>query len=287
MEKNILILGSEGMLGNTVYLYLTKTFAGSIFGTSRKKTNSKGFYYLEVKSVEKDFNQIIKKICHIEYVINCIGVLKNSSLDELFFVNTDFPKKLSKLSKKYNFKLIHVSTDAVFSENAGTVTESDIPNPSDQYGESKLLGEPNSSNSISFRTSIIGFHPSGNRGILEWVLNNKSKSIPGYANQKWSGCTTLQFAKLCEDIIVNNKFSTLREISPVFHFVPIGPITKYELINEFLKASHLKKSPQKKEGNVISRTLQSLYFDYSENKKYTNNIKRALEELIAFEKKII
>lgn len=283
MKKNILVLGSGGMLGHTVYNYLSKKFEDQVFGTDRTITKDPNIFVLKAEHIDWDLDAISQKVPDIEYVINCIGALRTGEGDNMFYINSEFPKKLAKLCEKYKIKLIHVSTDAVFDPLSGTVTEKDTPNPTDDYGKSKLMGEPKRKSCITFRTSIIGLDPKNHKGLLEWVLNNKSKSISGYINQNWSGCTTLQFAQLCEDIIFNNNFSMMRELSHVFHFVPLGTLTKYELISDFLKASKIEKTLRKEKGTIINRKLQSIYSDYFPNKRYTNDIMRALEELILFE----
>lgn len=283
MKKNILILGSGGMLGHTVYKYLSKKIEGRVFATDRTITGDPNIFVLKAENIDEDFGAITQKAPDTEYVINCIGALRNSEIDNMFYINSEFPKKIAKLCEKYKIKLIHVSTDAVFDPLSGAVTEKDNPHPIDDYGKSKLMGEPKAKNCITFRTSFIGFDYKNHKGLLEWVLSNKSKSISGYINQNWYGCTTLQFAQLCEDVIANDNFSVLRKLSPVFHFVPLGPITKYELIKEFLQVSHIQKSLQREKGANINRKLQSIYSDHFPNKKFTGDIKKALEELITFE----
>jgi len=285
MKNNILILGATGMLGHVVYAYLAKVFPKNVWGTTRKKRGNSDFFVLNVSTLENNLCDIIKKIGKLNYVINCIGVFKNTTAEELLLVNATFPKKLTKLALENNFKIIHVSSDAVFPPNSGEINELDVPRPIDDYGKSKLKGEIDSRNLISIRTSIVGLDPIEHKGLLEWITHTTSP-VPGYTNQLWAGCTSLQFAKLCEDIIVNNKFDTFRELSPVFHFTPIGPIIKYQIINDFVKISKINKSVQKQKCTPISRLLKSLYFDYLSNKKYTNDIKKALEELIIFEEKV-
>jgi dTDP-4-dehydrorhamnose reductase len=281
MKKNILILGTSGMLGHAIYKYLSKKFSGQIFGTDRLKVGDPNIFILKAETVSKDLNAIIQRFPNIEYIINCIGALKNSPADNMFLINGEFPQKLATLCVEHDIKLIHISTDAVFSPLSQVVTEKDVPSPQDDYGKSKLVGEPRVKNCLTFRTSIIGLDHKNHKGILEWILNNKSTTIPGYTNQLWTGCTTLQFAKLCEDIIINDTFYLLRKLSPTLHFTPLGPMTKYELINDFIHASHLKKSTQEQESAPINRSLQSLYFDYFRYTSYTNDTKKALKELLA------
>ena len=129
--------------------------------------------------------------------------------------NTILLYNLSVLSEKYDFKVIHISTDAVFAKNSGKSIETDIPLPEDIYGMTKYLGEISHKNVMNIRTSLIGLSPFKKSGLIEFALNSTGR-ISGYTNQKWSGCTNLQFAKLCEHIIYEKinlilieKFQTL------------------------------------------------------------------------------
>lgn len=280
MKKNILILGATGMLGNCIYSYLSAVSADNILGTSRKD-NNKTFYKLDAKSFEKDLNNILKKTKHIEYIINCIGALKNKSKKEIFFVNAELPVKLVNIAQKHKIKIIQISSDAVFPKNAGKVSESDSPNPIDNYGKSKLQGEVDSKYMISFRTSIIGLDPIEHKGLLEWSLSAKPP-IYGYSNQFWSGCTTLQFAKLCEKIINSNSFNKLRNKSKIFHFAPLGNLSKYEILLTFFKITGNKKKIISAKGKSNNRQLTSNFRREFEKFKFKNDINSALSELLSF-----
>lgn len=280
MRNNILILGADGMLGHTVYSYLHLKFPHKTFGTAR---NNSKFLLLNADALEKDFEVINKKIGKIDFALNCIGILRDGNKKTMFSINSEFPQKLAQLSEKYNFRLIHVSSDAVYPPTSGKVTENDVANPKDDYGKSKLMGEPISNNSISIRTSLIGIDSVKHKGLLEWAIKTK-KPISGFINQTWSGSTTLQFAKLCKDIIQNNDFPKLRKQFFVFHFSPLGPITKYELLKQILTSYKKNTKIMKDTANPVNRSLSS-NFAYFTDKKYTNNVSKALNELILFEKK--
>src|SRR3977135_3767391 len=108
-SPHILVLGSSGMLGRVVYGYLEKIFSLTTYGTTREKSDT--FLYLDVKTSERDFENMIKKVHKIDYVSNCIGALRNTSTDEeLHLVNTAFPHMLAQLAETYGFNIIHFST---------------------------------------------------------------------------------------------------------------------------------------------------------------------------------
>lgn len=290
-RPSILVLGAEGMLGRGVYRYLKNLSPNSTWGTSRgvRKTYS-ALLKFDAYNAKNDLSLILKKIRKIDYIINCIGILKKyDSVENLIYVNALFPHKLVSLAEKCHFKLIHVSSDAVFPENAGAVTEKTIPSPSDLYGTSKLLGEPLSPKALTFRTSILGFNPFKHQGLLEWASLNTNHFLEGYGNQKWTGCTVVQYAQLCHRLISQNRFLNFRKRSPVFHFAPLGPLSKYEILRAYLAVAKPKEKWRLKtaKGPKITRYLVSKYFDPNDLRLYTGDILKALKELMNFEKEIV
>ena len=283
-NETILILGANGMAGRTVYAYLSKRYK-NVFGSVRNKNSI--FFNLKAETLLNDFEEIQKKI-KPTFVINCIAVTnKNGARRRFALINSKLPKELEKLTKKYNFKLIHLSTDGVFDPSSLNVTEKKSPNAKDPYGKSKILGEVSSDNSITIRSSLVGFNPNDDKVLFEWFIKNKKKEIKGYTNQNWSGATSLQIAKLTEFMISEKNFDKLRIRSHVYHFAPLGPFTKYNLLNS-LKRVTLKKITviKNKSDNRIIRYLSSVYFDKNFLSKYTSNIDKALRESIEFEKHI-
>src|SRR5690606_33662181 len=119
---------------------------------------------------------------------------------------------------KYKFKIINISSNAVFSNDLGNVYEESSTNPRDSYGKSKLNGEI-TNNSINIRTSIVGLDPEEHKGILELILVNKE--IYGFTNEVWSGATVLQLAKLIYRMMNKNNFSILKEKTNTIHFAPL------------------------------------------------------------------
>jgi len=282
MKNTILILGKNGMVGNATYKYLDLNQSLNVYGTTRKSQSQLKF---SANKVEDDFRKIIKKYEKINYVINCIGIknLDHTDKKQMTEANSLLPKKLDTLANKYKFKVIHISTDAVFHPSSSKVIETDKPNPIDIYGLTKFLGEANLKNTICIRTSLIGFSPDKKTGLIEWTKNSR-KNIDGFSNQKWSGCTALQFAKLCEFIITHNNFVRLRKISGVFHFAPLGPTTKFELVSKIAKLTNKTiKVSRSNSNNKITRYLSSKYFDNKFLKQYTTDLNMALKELIEFE----
>ena len=143
-----------------------------------------------------------------DVVINCIGTIK-PRVDELgdlnaLQVNSVFPRMLSNVSLALNVKMIHPTTDCVYSGSKGNYTEEDKYDVSDVYGMTKALGETN--NCTVIRTSIIGEEVTQGRSLVEWIKSEKGNTVSGFTNHHWNGLTCLQFAKICRQIIQQNLF---------------------------------------------------------------------------------
>lgn len=284
MRKNILILGADGMVGRTVYRYLQTIYPQNVWGTTRRKKNdNKTLLHFTTESYKKNFSNIIKKLKKIDYIINCIAITKNDyQREKLIYTNALFPLLLEKFVEEQQCKLIHISTDGVFPLLAGEVYESSPPGPNDYYSNSKLLGETLSKNALTFRTSFLGLDSVSHKGLLE-KIKRSNQSFNGYTNQIWTGCTTLQFAKLCEEIIKKNLFTKFRKASPILHFAPLGPLTKYEIVNTFTKLIKKSLIIKKTKGEERKRILRTDYIYLPFLNQYNNDIKKALQELINFE----
>lgn len=238
---------------------------------------------MKVKTFKNDLKAITKQIGNVDYVINCIAILNTKFKKEFIDINTSFPRNLSNILLQNKTKLFHISTDGVFEKDSNTVNEDDKPKPNDIYGKTKLKGESKSLNSITFRSSFLGFDNDNHRGLLEWVL--LQKEIKGYTNHLWSGCTSLQFGELLENLIKKNRFDSLRKKSHVFHFAPLKMLTKYEIIQTFLKLiKQNKKLSAIKDKTEVTRQLETKYKKELNINKFSTHISAALQELIAFER---
>lgn len=280
----VLILGVSGMAGRAIYKYLNNLHPLKVFGTSRTDLNEKNVFHFDVKKKnEIKFENLKNK--NYKYFINCIGALReNSDNDDMNLINSSFPLALENYCKKNKIKLIHISTDAVFSNGTETANEKSKPSPSDYYGQSKLKGEV--VNGINIRTSILGFDPIGNKGLFERVLKNKDREIIGFINQLWSGSTTLQLAQFIKWLISDNNFDELFYKTNIIHFAPLEKTTKYEIIktiSKLLSGNRVIKG----EGMSQNKILKTLYLEKINLKRYTKSLEKAFEELIKFDKEYI
>ncbi len=286
MKKHptILILGTRGMLGHTLFSYFSSVYPKTTWGTQRKKSSNPYLLPLSVEGYETDFKKIFRRVKKVDYVINAIVInQKDAAIQDIIRANSIFPHQLETLGKKYGFKLIHVSTDAVFSERAGKVNENTPISPTTFYGASKLLGETSEPNAITIRTSLIGRSPYKKEGLLERTTGQKT--VTASPNQRWAGATTLQFTTFCNYLCNEKVFKKLRIKSTVFHFAPLGPTNKYHLLKTYLSLIHSSCKVQKTTLPKMTRQLATLYSQLLLNKYYLNNIEKALEELLLFEDK--
>ena len=231
MIKKVLIIGSKGMAGHMIKEYLIQK-EYDVYGTFREKEEKNlemNEFYLDAFDKGK-LEEILKKV-KPDFVINCIGILNQfaeNNPDIAIYVNGYFPHYLDRLSEKYEYKLIHITTDCVFSGKKGNYTEDDFRDADSYYGRSKAIGEVNNNKTLTFRTSIIG--PDINKdgiGLFNWFMKQEGK-IKGYSNVFWSGVTTLELAKAIEASFNQN-------ISGIVHLVNNKKISKYDLLKLFSK----------------------------------------------------
>ncbi len=281
MKKvKVLILGIDGLVGNTVYSYLSAIDSFDVLGTSRKK---RGFFKFDVSNIESIRN-ILKNANKVNIVINCIGeTRKDAAIETLIRTNSLFPQQLASILSDLKIGLIHVSTDVVYSDQNLKANEYSKVSPQTPYAASKLLGEPNTKNTINIRTSIIGLSPNRVYSLLDRSKNTNDAEIDGYTNQNWSGCTTLQFAKFCEELITDWE-NNLRVYGQLMNFSPIRNVSHYEILNEARKVGIVSaKIAKKKKREQVVRKLISV-FDKKYMNKYTCDIRSALDQLVLFQK---
>lgn len=231
--KKILILGSAGMLGHVVCKYFDGLNNYQIIDASYPFKFRNESTILNVLDNDK-LIEFLEKTSP-EIVINCIGILiKGSTTDpaNAIYINSYLPHLISKVIKKWNGKLIHISTDCVFSGTKGNYSESDFKDADDIYGRSKSLGEINNESDLTIRTSIIGPELKKNgEGLFHWFMNQKIQ-INGFTEVYWTGVTTFELARAIHASIEQNltglinisakqkisKYNLLLEIKEIFDF---------------------------------------------------------------------
>jgi dTDP-4-dehydrorhamnose reductase len=235
MSKKILVLGATGMLGNAVFRYLSADSALQVWGTLQNAGGKRFFAdalqpYLIANVNVLDFDTLVGAFERIrpEVVINCIGLIKQlaDAKDPLSAlpINAMLPHRLAKLCALSGARLIHVSTDCVFSGRAGMYRETDPSDAEDLYGKSKSIGELHDlPHAVTLRTSIIGHELAGHVGLIGWFLSQQG-SVKGYAKAIFSGLPTVELARIIRDFVLPNP-----ELSGLYH-VSAAPIDKYSLL---------------------------------------------------------
>ena len=230
----LLILGASGMLGHQLCRTLGDRF--EIWATFRGEPSEferYGFIPQErtIGQVDAQDLATVRRALDLakpDAVINGIGIVKQR--DEAkqavpsIQINALFPHQLADLCVERGLRVIQISTDCVFSGLRGNYSESDVPDPLDLYGRTKLLGELNLPGMLTLRTSIIGWQLNNFSGLLNWFALQRGKNIKGYRKAIYSGVSTAVLSTLIGDII-----ETRPDLQGLYH-VASAPISKYDLL---------------------------------------------------------
>ncbi|MFS0596451.1 SDR family oxidoreductase [Peribacillus frigoritolerans] len=252
----LLILGGQGMAGHMLKAYFIQKPQYQVFYTSRDLHDKKSLY-LDVTDLTR-LEEVIDFI-KPDITINCIGILNeyaSNNTKVAFQVNSVFPHQLVKLTERYGGKLIHISTDCVFSGTKGDYTEADIPDSTTIYGQSKHLGEIRTEKHLTIRTSIIGPElKEDGIGLFLWFMKQKGE-IKGYEKVLWNGVTTLELAKAIEAMIKNN-------VTGLYHLGSEEKLSKYTLL-KIIKESFNKTDVEiiPDSNIVLDRTIKSTRNDF-------------------------
>lgn len=241
----VLILGAHGMIGRALAKICCEKGL-TIDATIRDDGNAPFSVPAACRTLFRNIDiardealQRLEKIIHEgEYssVVNCIGVVKQKIVSEMATItsNKNFPAFLSSICHRACCRLIHISSDCVFSGKAGAYYANDIPDAEDLYGKSKIDGENATKTHLVIRTSFIGWELREPRvGLLEWFYRQK-KDVVGYTNSLWSGMTACCLSENIVSIMHNAP-----RLSGIHHLAA-DPISKYHLL-ELLKDHFQKK----------------------------------------------
>ena len=232
----ILILGVSGMLGSSAYRLFAASPGISVTGTARSLRDLGALPLHDRAKIvgdidANDTDAIIRILGEEkpEVVINCVGVIKQlaASKESLtsIAINSLFPHRLAQLTAAANARLIHISTDCVFSGDKGSsYLESDFPDARDLYGRTKLLGEVDYPHAVTLRTSIIGHELGRSVSLIDWFLSQPGPQVSGYHRAIYTGFPTIELARIMRDLVIPN---------PALHGlwqVSSNPINKFELL---------------------------------------------------------
>lgn len=260
----ILVLGASGMLGSAVI----KVFAASgheVWGTIRSNAARRFFAESENLTLISNLDVLDEDAllsafakARPEIVINCVGVIKqldyaNDPLAVLP-INAMLPHRLSRLCRLAHARLIHVSTDCVFSGRKGCYVESDISDADDLYGKSKYIGElHDDAHAVTLRTSIIGHELGTPHALVDWFLSQQGK-VKGFTRAIFSGLPTFELARVMRDCVLPHP-----ELHGLYH-VSAAPIAKYDLLGLLAKEYEKKIEIEAYHDFEIDRSLDSSKF---------------------------
>jgi dTDP-4-dehydrorhamnose reductase len=260
----ILVLGATGTLGHKLYQILSATFdtAGIVRG-SYANLSRYGFFRQSdiIPHIDaKDISQVEKAVAHAkpDVIVNCIGIIKavekaHSILDNIW-LNSLLPHQLNQICQDRSIRLIHISTDCIFSGRKGDYLENDSSDAEDIYGKTKFLGEISGENSLTIRTSLIGRELSTSNNLIEWFLSNQGGKVKGFANAIFSGFPTIYLANIIKLIIENRN-----KLHGIYH-VSSEPISKYQLLKLIRDRMQLNIEIEEYPDFYCNRSLNSSLF---------------------------
>ena len=257
-------MGASGLIGSTIFRILSESYGTNAYGTLRsdifKLHFSDKFSTQLISGLDfYHFDDVVKVFDSVKptVVINCVGATKHKSEGndpiKTVELNSLLPHKLSSLCNLINARLIHISTDCVFSGKRGMYSEQDIPDAPDVYGRSKVLGEVVGKNSLTLRTSTIGHELNSKFGLLDWFLSQQD-SCRGYSKAIFSGLPTLTLAQIIRDHIIHN-----HSITGLYH-IAAEPINKYELLKLISKVYEKNINIEDDNNLVVDRSLDATKF---------------------------
>lgn len=243
-----LVLGAGGMAGHMITSYLLEQ-GEYVDGIARRQLEYCNTLILDVTELEQLEEIIINN--KYDYVINCVGILNNDAeqhIDKAIIINSYLPHFLVKVTESLDTRVIHLSTDCVFSGKRGKYTEIDIPDGETIYDRTKALGEIKDNKNLTFRNSIIGPDVNSNGiGLFNWFMHQKGE-IGGFEKSIWTGVTTLTLARAIHK-------ASYSKLTGLYNLVNNEVINKYELLCLFKKYTGKQIEINKIDGIVHDKSL--------------------------------
>jgi dTDP-4-dehydrorhamnose reductase len=234
-HDRVMVLGASGMLGHVVLRILADDPEREVVGTIRsssalqllpERLRDRIIAGVDVTNIDA-LTAVFARV-RPTAVVNCVGLVKqlDDADDPLVAlpINAELPHRLNRLCAIAGARLIHVSTDCVFSGDKGNYGESDASDAVDLYGKSKYIGEVGGPGAVTLRTSIIGHELATRHGLIEWFLAQRAE-VRGYRRAIFSGLPTVELARVIRDLVIPN-----RELTGLYH-VSATAINKHELLS--------------------------------------------------------
>jgi dTDP-4-dehydrorhamnose reductase len=250
LQDRVLILGSTGLIGHQVHNYLKGDEGYELHNIAYRNKLKENTILINAR----DENNLIKQIAGIkpQYIVNCIGILidgSNKDPENAVFLNAYMPHRLARLADEIDAKLIHISTDCVFSgDKKESYIETDEKDGRGVYAKSKGLGEIVNNKHLTLRTSVVGPElKTDGEELFHWFMNQQG-DISGFTKAIWSGVTTIELAKAV-------KWSIDNDITGLYHVTNNSSISKYELLKLFQKYTKKDISIKSVDGKNVDKSF--------------------------------
>jgi dTDP-4-dehydrorhamnose reductase len=260
----VLVLGASGMLGNAVFRLFSQSLGYQALGSARstsvlrslpKELRGSVICGVDVENIDSLTGLFAK--ARPDVVINCIGLIKQlADADDPLAaipINALLPHRLARLCEIAEARLVHMSTDCVFSGAKGMYTEADTSDAKDLYGRSKYLGEVDYPHAITLRTSIIGHELSSAHSLVGWFLAQQV-GVKGFTRAIFSGLPTVELARVIRDHVIPHS-----ELHGLYH-VSAEPINKFDLLTLVAQAYGKSIPITPDDQFAIDRSLDSSRF---------------------------
>ena len=251
MAIKLLVLGSTGMLGNAVNTYFQGRPGYEVTATYRAASLAAPGRAVRFDALTDSLESLPGGF---DYVINCIGVIKPfmaTNPAEAIRINSLFPWELARWCGGHGSRLIHITTDCVYSGRTGKYVERDPHDALDSYGKSKSLGEC-TAEAMVLRTSIIGEEIHKNASLVAWAKSQRGRTVNGFSTHLWNGVTTKEYAKICDKIMSRDWYET-----GLFHVFAADDATKLQMLELLNERFQLELRVEEKTPEPVDRTMRT------------------------------
>jgi len=253
----ILILGATGMIGHQVYYHLQASQEYQVVAMAHTRKLDDQTIQVDAQN-EQAFIERLRDIAP-DVIVNCMGVLiseANRNPEHAIFLNAYMPRRLKGLVHDIGARLIHISTDCVFSGKKGSYQESDMKDADDIYGRTKALGEVVEEPNLTLRTSVVGPELKDGEELFHWFMSQQDR-IKGYTKALWSGVSTLELAKVVA-------WAIKHEVKGLYQVTNGQPINKYDLLMLFKKYTKKDIEIEATDGRLVDKSLLDTRKEYGD-----------------------
>lgn len=218
----ILVLGASGMAGHVMAETLERG-GHDITRVAGTRKATPGTVILDMTDPTALGVLLLRAF---DVVINCVGVLlpsANRDRARTAYINSYLPHRLERELEGTPTRLVHLSTDCVFTGDRGGYVEADHSDATHFYGRSKALGDVVNGKDLTIRASIIGpeLGPDGS-GLFHW-LAGQDGTVKGFTRALWNGVTTIELARAINAALNQG-------LTGLYHLTPPETITKADLL---------------------------------------------------------